>query len=126
MTIQQPTSELLSRVAQRIASQRFLPVSPGVFADGEPVFCAGAAFIYEAAQALNPSAASGILAQELLANGTNGLRLKAKELNLDGRMVDSVISTNDSFSDGERKTKMHETILKLAAESRDKGSKHRA
>jgi hypothetical protein len=118
MTAPRSIGDLFTRVARRIENQSFLPVSPGTFADGKPLFCAGAAYIYEAAQELVSSAAANNLAEELVTRGTNGLRLTARALNLDERIVDGLISANDSFSDDERRTAMREAVLKLAAESR--------
>jgi hypothetical protein len=118
MSKKQPVSELLGKVAKRIEAQDILPTSPGVLVGNEPAFCTGAAFIYEAVQMSLTPAASRNLAFELLKNGKIGLIQKAVEFDLDVGFVEQAISMNDSFADDERKPRMHETVLKLAAEGR--------
>lgn len=114
MTTQNTNSELLTKVVQRIDGQGFLPLSPGFVTGDKSSFCAGAAFIYEAAQERMPADDSKAFARELLTNGTEGLRTKARELNLDLHLVNSLISMNDSFSDEDRAAKMREAIQTLS------------
>jgi hypothetical protein len=116
MTTQTLTTSLRENLIQRIEHQGFLPTSPGVLVDDKVVFCAGAAFIFEAAQNLKP-VGSG-LAHELLSNGTAGLRQKAADFDLDIRLIDQLISLNDSFSEIERKDKMCEFIRRLDVNNR--------
>jgi hypothetical protein len=102
--------EVLSRTAQRIEAQDFLPSSPGVLVNNVPVFCAGAAFIYEALQTSLTPAASKKLALDLVGNGKTGLIQKAAEFDLDVCLVEHAISMNDSFSDDERKIRMRDVL----------------
>jgi len=111
----QSAEEIFGRVARRIEAQSFLPNSPGVLVDNEPVFCTGAAFVYEAAQGRLSSADSEKLASDLLSNGKSGLVQKAIEFDLDVRLVEQTISMNDSFPDDCRKARMHQEALRFAA-----------
>ena len=111
MTAQTLTTALHENVIRRIEHQGFLPLSPGTLVEDEVVFCAGAAFIFEAAQNLKPVGSD--LAHELLSNGTAGLRQKASDFALDVQLVDKLISLNDSFSEVERKDRMCEFIRRL-------------
>ena len=106
--------DLLRRTAEAVARQKELPLSPGLLADGEPMLCAGAAVVYQAAARDYSSEALYQLALEMIGAGKEAILRNAAKLGLDTVLVELVVLSNDAYASNIRKPRMIEYLIEAA------------
>jgi hypothetical protein len=115
MTMKKRTSEILRATAKAIAAHRDLPRSPGIMVGSEPMLCAGAAVVYQAAiMAFGPKELYR-LASDMINAGTGCILRKAAELGLDAKLVEFIVLNNDACADVDRHQRMAGLLNKLAS-----------
>lgn len=100
--------EIAKRASELLMAQRFVPQSPGTFEDGQPLLCAGAAFVCEASLMANRSKDRMSLASSMVSNGREYIFEIAKEHHLDLKELEQTFLTNDSCPDHLRQKVMVE------------------
>jgi len=106
---------LLQRTAIVISSEDMLPKSPGTLVNDQPVLCAGAALVHEAARDWVTGQELNKLAQDMIVLGKEYIVKKAKEFGLDPLFVTGIILKNDSYDDSERQEQMLEFLSNTAS-----------
>ena len=104
--MQLDNSKVSRRAADFLANQGLVPRSPGAFIKGEPVLCAGAAFVHTAALMSDEFHYDEELASKMILNGHEYILTVAKELRLDVEHVKQMFTTNDCCPDDLRQETM--------------------
>jgi hypothetical protein len=102
--------KLMHQTAEAIRSKDMVPCSPGAIVNDQPLLCAGAALVYEAARNRISTQELARLARDMIALGRVHILRMAQAFDLDADLVKSVVLKNDAYGDSDRRERMFEFL----------------